>query len=124
MQEREVILPFEDRPALKLNPENQFDRFAAPGGRVTGLVIKTKSFGLSLEMNDIAYVNLWKNQGIHPGHNVRIYQSTGRDEEIVYQAWRYAFRVEGFVNAGLQYDWKNMARQVVGEGGGAGDDAG
>ncbi len=116
VQRGDVVLPFAERPSPELKPENQFDRFAAPSGRVTGTVVTAKSFGMSLGTYDIAYVNLGKKQGVHPGDYLRIFRYTGRQQEIPYQSWRFAFRIDGFGDAGLHYNWKNTPRQVLGEG--------
>jgi hypothetical protein len=58
MQRGDIVLPFIERTAPQLKPEDKFDRFAPPSGKATGLIATGKGYISKFGTNDIAYVNL------------------------------------------------------------------
>ncbi len=116
MQRGDIVLPFAERPAPALKSENNFDRFAPPSGHAAAMVVTSKRFGVELGTNDVAYINLGSGQGVKVGDYFRIFRYQGVDREQVFQTWRMAFEVYGFGSVPLRYSWKDVPREIVGEG--------
>jgi hypothetical protein len=125
VQRGDIILPFKER-ATPLKPESNFDRFAPFSGKATAMVMIGKLFSVELGTNDVFYVNLGSQQGVHVGDYFRIFRYTGTEHEIAYETRRAAFdndkeatifgRVYGFGSAPAKWKWDNTPREVIGEG--------
>ena len=126
MQRGDIILPFKERPSPPLKPETNFDRFAPFSGKATAMVMAGKSFQVELGTNDVFYVNLGAQQGVHIGDYFRIFRYTGTEHETAYQTPRFAFdadsqatvygRIYGFGSVPKKWKWDNTPREIVGEG--------
>jgi hypothetical protein len=126
VQRGDILLPFKERPSPPLKPETNFDRFAPFSGKATAMVMAGKSFQVELGTNDIFYVNLGAQQGVHIGDYFRIFRYTGTEHETAYQTPRFAFdvgsqdniygRVYGFGSVPKKWKWDNTPREIVGEG--------
>ena len=126
VQRGDIILPFKERPSPPLKPETNFDRFAPFSGKATAMVMAGKSFQVELGTNDIFYVNLGAQQGVHIGDYFRIFRYTGTEHETAYQTPRFAFdadsqatvygRIYGFGSVPKKWKWDNTPREIVGEG--------
>ena len=116
IQRGDIVLPFVERPAPQLKPEVKFDRFAPPSGKLTGLIAVGKSYISALGTNDIAYVNLGAEQGVHVGDYLRIFRYQDRDLQTAYQTYHVTTSVYGYGSAPGHWDWQNLPRQVIGEG--------
>jgi hypothetical protein len=116
MQRGDIVVPFAERPSPLIKPATHFDRFAPPSGGPEGKVLMAKSYQMTLGTNDIAYINLGSGQGIHPGDYLRFVHYQGRDSTVAYETSRMAFSVEGFGSAPGNYTWRNIPREVLGEG--------
>ena len=126
VQRGDIILPFKERPSPPLKPETNFDRFAPFSGKATAMVMAGKSFQVELGTNDIFFVNLGAQQGVHIGDYFRIFRYTGTEHETAYQTPRFAFdadsqatiygRIYGFGSVPKKWKWDNTPREIVGEG--------
>ncbi len=126
VQRGDIILPFKERPSPPLKPETNFDRFAPFSGKATAMVMAGKSFQVELGTNDVFYVNLGAQQGVHIGDYFRIFRYTGTEHETAYQTPRFAFdadsqatvygRIYGFGSVPKKWKWDNTPREIVGEG--------
>jgi hypothetical protein len=122
VQRGDVVLPFAERPAPPLKPENNFDRFAPPSGKPTAMVIAGKYWSVEAGTNSIIYVNLGVNQGVKIGDYFRIFRYQGTEHETAFQDSRLAFEVEpsfglaGFGSVPKKWNWNNVPREVLGEG--------
>jgi hypothetical protein len=122
LQRGDILLPFAERPAPPLKPEDKFDRFAPPSGKATAMIITGKGYVSELGSNDTFYVNLGSAQGVKVGDYFRIFRYTGTEHEAVFQTKRFAFDsdswagVYGFGSVPAKYKWDNTPREVVGEG--------
>jgi hypothetical protein len=126
IQRGDIVLPFKQRPAPPLKPEDNFDRFAPPSGKAAAMIIATKFFQSAAGNGDSLYVNLGGNQGVRVGDYFRIFRYAGTQHETAYQNKRYAFDVDkedalfgkqyGFGSVPLKYKWDNVPREVIGEG--------
>jgi hypothetical protein len=126
VQRGDVILPFKERPTPPLKSEANFDRFAPFSGKATAMVMIGKMFQVELGTNDIFFVNLGSQQGVHIGDYFRIFRYTGTEHETAYQTRNFAFdaghydtvysRVYGFGSVPAKWKWDNTPREVIGEG--------
>jgi len=122
LQRGDIVLPFTERPAPPLKPENNFDRFAPPSGKPTAMVITGKYWSVLGGANSIIYVNLGVNQGVKIGDYFRIFRYQGTEHETAFQDPRLAFEIEpsfglaGFGSVPKKWNWNNVPREVVGEG--------
>jgi hypothetical protein len=112
----DIVLPFVERPAPPLKPEDKFDRFAPPSGQKVAMLVTSKRYQMQLGSNDIAYVNLGSSQGVKVGDYFRIFRYQGNQRETPYQMSRFSFRVFGFGSVPLTYKWDSVPREVIGEG--------
>jgi hypothetical protein len=122
MQRGDIIVPFTERLAPPMKSEANFDRFAPPSGKAKAMLIVGKKFQQQMGDNDIAYVNLGRDQGVRVGDYFRIFRYTGTEHETAFQTKRTAFDIEGSEgNLGMgsaprKWDWNNTPREVLGEG--------
>jgi hypothetical protein len=126
LQRGDIVLPYAERVAPSLKPEDHFDRFAPPSGKPAAMVIAGKRFQVQLGSNDTFYVNLGSAQGVKIGDYFRVFRYQGTEHETAYQTRRFAFdadgsiafygRSYGFGSVPLRYKWDNVPREVVGEG--------
>ena len=105
VQRGDILLPFKERPSPPLKPETNFDRFAPFSGKATAMVMAGKSFQVELGTNDIFYVNLGAQQGVHIGDYFRIFRYTGTEHETAYQTPRFAFDADS-----QDYDLRSRVR--------------
>jgi hypothetical protein len=123
LQRGDVIVPFTERPAPPMKSESNFDRFAPSTGKAKAMLITGKRFQQEMGTNDIAYVNLGRDQGVRVGDYFRVFRYTGTEHDTGFQVPRTAFDVEGWQGPtfGLgkapgKWDWNNTPREVLGEG--------
>ncbi|MGH9776351.1 MAG: hypothetical protein ACRD50_15575 [Candidatus Acidiferrales bacterium] len=116
LQRGDVVLPFEERPAPPLKSEDNFDRFAPVSGNKLGTVVNSRKFQMSLGTGDIIYVNLGSAQGMKPGDYFRIFRYQGGTHNSVYQTRDSSFAMYGFGAAPSKYIYKDVPREIEGEG--------
>ena len=116
MQRHDIAVPFVERPAPPLKPETNFDRFAPPSGKAKAMLIAGKWFQVSYGTNDIVYINLGAQQGVHVGDYFRIFRYQYQETETAYQTKRMAFDVFGYGTDPKNYKWNSVPREVLGEG--------
>jgi hypothetical protein len=123
LQRGDFIVPFAERKAPPLKPENNFDRFAPESGKAKAMVIEGKNFQQAMGTNDIMYVNLGWNQGVHVGDYFRVFRYNGTQHEFAYETGRFPFEIDrewgptfGLGAVPRKWDWKNAPRDVLGEG--------
>lgn len=116
LQRGDIVLPFAERPAPPLKSEANFDRFAPPSGHPEAMVVTGKRFAIEMGTNDVAYINLGSGQGVKVGDYFRIFRYQGIQRETAYQTWNQSFDVFGFGSAPRRYGWKDVPREILGEG--------
>jgi len=116
MQRGDIVRPFVPQPVPQLKPETNFDRFAPPSGKKKAMIVAGKSFEIESGTNDIVYVNLGSRQGVKVGDYFRIFRYQTNDGDVVYQTPGMATAVYGFGSAPNHYSWKDLPRQILGEG--------
>lgn len=116
MQRADIILPYEERQAIPLRPNNTaVDRYAPATGK-SGMVVTTKRFGQVAGLNNIIYVNLGSSQGAKPGDYMRIFRRQGNMSNVLYQTPGTEYKMLGFGTTPVVYTWGDLPRQILGEG--------
>jgi len=123
LQRGDVVVPFTERQSPPIKPASEFDHFAPPSGKPMAMIIVGARFQQQLGTNDVAYVNLGRDQGVRVGDYFRVFRYQGTQHETAYQTSRFAFDADGdwgptlgLGRAPRKYDWNNVPREVIGEG--------
>lgn len=113
----DYVRPWVDRPAPALKPAKNFDHFAPASGRPTAQVVAAMEYAVQAGTNDIVYVNLGDSQGVKVGEYFRVFRYQGTRDELAYQHRGYQYKaLPGFGKAPRAYSWKELPREVLGEG--------
>lgn len=116
MQRADIILPYEERPAVPLRPNNTAVDPYAPAAGKAGMVVSTKRFGQVAGLNSIVYVNLGSSQGAKPGDYMRIFRRQGNMSNVLYQTPGTEYKMLGFGTTPAVYTWGDLPREILGEG--------
>jgi hypothetical protein len=116
MQRGDIVRPFEERPVPPFKEPGTFDHFAPVSGKPVGTVVNTRSYQESSGQGTTMYVNLGAAQGVKVGDYVRLFRYNGRDIERAPQSRGYATEIYGFGSSPVKYQWKDLPREVLGEG--------
>ncbi|MFZ0640998.1 MAG: hypothetical protein WA020_12625 [Candidatus Acidiferrales bacterium] len=116
MQRGDVVEPFAERPVPELKPEANFDRFAPASGKKKAMIVTGKGYRSTSGTNDVVYVNLGSNQGVKVGDYFRIFRYQSNGDNNVYATPNIGTEVWGFGAAPNHYSWKDLPREILGEG--------
>ena len=116
MQRGDIVRPFEERPAPPFKELGTFDHFAPVSGKPVGTVVNSAAFQQSSGQGTTVYVNLGAAQGVKVGDYMRLFRYQGRDIEVAPQSKGYATDIYGFGSSPVKYQWKDLPREVLGEG--------
>jgi hypothetical protein len=116
-QRGDLVRPFEERSAPPYKEPGAFDHFAPVSGKPVGTVVTSSSnFQQSQGSGMTMYVNLGAAQGVKVGDYMRVFRYNGKDIETVPNTRGYAYQIYGFGSSPVRYDWKDLPREVLGEG--------
>jgi len=116
LQRGDIVRPFEERPTPPYKEVGPFDHFAPVSGKPVGTVVTSSAFQQSEGQGMTVYVNLGAAQGVKVGDYLRLFRYQGRDIEYAPQTKGYAYHIYGFGSTPVRYEWKDMPREVIGEG--------
>jgi hypothetical protein len=116
MQRGDIVRPFEERPTPPFKEPSTFDHFAPVSGKPVGTVVNTRLYQESSGQGTTMYVNLGAAQGVKVGDYVRLFRHNGRDIETAPQSRGYLTEVYGFGSSPGKYQWKDLPREILGEG--------
>ena len=118
VQRGDIARPFEERPAPPFKEAGTtFDHFAPVSGKPVGTVVTSAlTFQQSQGQGMTVYVNLGAAQGVKVGDYLRLFRYQGKLIETVLQTKGYAYQVYGFGSSPARYEWKDLPREVLGEG--------
>jgi hypothetical protein len=116
MQRGDIVRPFEERPTPPYKELGTFDHYAPVSGKPVGTLVNSASFQQSEGQGATVYVNLGAAQGVKVGDYMRVFRHQGKDIEYAPQTKRYIDRVYGFGSTPTRYEWKDLPREVLGEG--------
>jgi hypothetical protein len=116
MQRGDVVRPYVDRPAPPFKDAATFDHFAPVSGKSVGMLVVGFDWAQAYGMNSTVYVNLGAAQGVKVGDYMRIFRYQGSMAETAPQTRDYQFKMYGFGSAPERYTWKDLPREILGEG--------
>jgi hypothetical protein len=116
MNRGDIVRPFEERPTPPYKEAGTFDHFAPVSGKPVGTLVNSSYFQQSEGQGSTVYVNLGAAQGVKIGDYMRVFRYQGKDIETVPQTKGYIDRLYGFGSTPTRYEWKDLPRQVLGEG--------
>jgi len=116
VQRGDIARPFEERPAPPYKEVGPFDHFAPVSGKPVGTVVTSSAFQQSEGQGMTVYVNLGAAQGLKVGDYLRLFRYQGKDIEYAPQTKGYAYKLYGFGSTPVRYEWKDIPREVIGEG--------
>jgi hypothetical protein len=116
VQRGDIARPFEERPAPPFKEPAAFDHFAPVSGKPVGMVISSREYPQAMGRGDTMYVNLGATQGVKVGDYMRIFRYQGGQKEIASSVKGYQYKMYGFGSAPERYEWKDLPRELVGEG--------
>src|ERR1700720_1102251 len=112
----DIVRPFEERPTPPYKEGGTFDHFAPVSGKPVGTLVTSSTFQQSQGQGSTMYVNLGAAQGVKVGDYMRLFRYQGKDIEAVPQTKGYAYQIYGFGSTPARYEWKDLPREVLGEG--------
>jgi hypothetical protein len=116
LQRGDIVRPFEERPTPPYKEVGPFDHFAPVSGKPVGTIVTSSKFQQSEGQGMTLYVNLGAAQGVKVGDYLRLFRYQGKDIEYAPQTKGYAYHIYGFGSTPVRYEWKDMPREVIGEG--------
>jgi hypothetical protein len=116
MQRGDIVRPFAERPAPPLRDVTNFDHFAPVSGKPVAMVVTGSDWAQTLGSGSIAFVNLGGSQGVKVGDYYRIFRYQGSTAETAPQESGYQYKIYGFGSTPEHYTWKDLPREIVGEG--------
>ena len=112
----DIVRPFEERSAPPYKEIGPFDHFAPVSGKPVGTVVTSANFQQSQGQGTTIYVNLGAAQGVKVGDYMRLFRYQGKDIEVAPQTKGYVYQIYGFGSTPTRYEWKDLPREVLGEG--------
>lgn len=112
----DIVRPFEERSAPPYKEVGTFDHFAPVSGKPVGTVVTSATYQQSQGQGATMYVNLGAAQGVKVGDYVRLFRYQGKDIEMAPQTKGYAYQLYGYGSSPTRYEWKDLPREVLGEG--------
>jgi hypothetical protein len=116
MQRGDILRPFVDRPSPPFKDAVAFDRFAPVSGKPVGTIVGGFDYTESFGQNTTVYINLGSAQGLKVGDYVRAFRHQGEKGEITPQTAGYQYMLYGFGSTPVKYSWKDLPRELLGEG--------
>jgi hypothetical protein len=116
MQRGDIVRPYAERPAPPFKDPSAFDHFAPASGRPVAMVVSGADFSQTLGQRATMYVNLGTAQGVKVGDYFRIFRYQGSLSETAPQEAGLQYKVFGFGGTKERYTWKDLPREVLGEG--------
>jgi hypothetical protein len=116
MQRGDIVRPFEERPSPPFKDASTFDHFAPVSGKPVGTVISSFDYQQLLGRGSTMYVNVGAAKGVKVGDYMRVFRYQGGDKMIATEVAGYQYKMYGFGSAPERYSWKDLPREVLGEG--------
>jgi hypothetical protein len=116
MQRGDIVRPYVDRPAPPFKDPAAFDHFAPVSGKPVGMVVAGKDYAQAYGSGNTVYVNLGAAQNVKVGDYFRVFRYQGSLAETAPQTKDYQTEIVGFGSNPVHYTWKDLPREVLGEG--------
>jgi hypothetical protein len=116
MQRDDIALPYEDRPAPPYRESTKADYFAPVNGKPLAMVVVMHGFAQLGGAGSQVYVNLGSAQGVKVGDYFRVFRYQGSHLDTAPQTSDYQDMLYGFGSTPARYSWRDLPRQILGEG--------
>jgi hypothetical protein len=116
MQRGDIIRPFEERPVPPYKDSGTFDHFAPVSGKPVGTMVTTIDWQQGEGQGSTVYVNLGSAQGVKVGDYLRFFRHQGKQDEYAPNTRGYQYELYGYGSSPTRYEWKDLPREVLGEG--------
>jgi hypothetical protein len=116
MQRGDIVRPYVERPAPPFKDASTFDHFAPVSGKPVGMVVAGRDYAQTYGSGSTVYVNLGAAQNVKVGDYFRVFRYQGSLAETAPQTRGYATEIYGFGSSPVRYTWKDLPREVLGEG--------
>jgi hypothetical protein len=116
MQRGDIVRPYAERPSPPFKDASAFDHFAPVSGKRVGMIVVGADYSQMYGKNTTVYVNLGSNQSVRVGDYFRIFRYQGTLAETAPQTKNYQYELYGFGSAHAKYTWKDLPREIIGEG--------
>ena len=116
MQRGDIVRPYVDRPAPPFKDAGTFDHFAPVSGKPVGMVVAGRDYAQTYGSGSTVYVNLGAAQNVKVGDYFRVFRYQGSLAETAPQTRGYSTEIYGFGSSPVRYTWKDLPRELLGEG--------
>jgi len=116
MQRGDLVRPYAERPAPAFKDAAAFDHFAPVSGKPVAMVVVGSDFTQELGERSKVFVNLGGAQGVKVGDYFRIFRYQGSMAETAHPTPGYQYEMYGFGSSKEHYTWKDLPREILGEG--------
>jgi len=116
MQRGDIVRPYVDRPAPPFKDASTFDHFAPVSGKPVGMVVAGLDYAQAYGAGSTVYVNLGAAQNVKVGDYFRVFRYQGSLAETAPQTKNFQTEIYGFGGSPVKYTWKDLPREVLGEG--------
>lgn len=116
MQRGDIVRPYVDRPAPPFKDASTFDHFAPVSGKPVGMVVAGAGYAQAYGAGSTVYVNLGAAQNVKVGDYFRVFRYQGSLAETAPQTKDYQTEMYGFGSSPVRYTWKDLPRELLGEG--------
>ena len=116
IQRGDIARPFEERPSPTYKDAAVFDHFAPVSGKPVGTVVSSADYWQTLGKGSIIYANIGAAKGVKVGDYLRVFRYQGTNYQIAQQERNYQYKIYGFGGTPTRYEWKDLPREVLGEG--------
>jgi len=116
MQRGDIVRAYQERMVGPYKSAGQFDHFAPVSGKPVAMVVNSKDNHQVNGLNDTLYVNLGTAQGAKVGDYFRIFRYQGSTSEVAPMTRDYQYKIFGYGSAPKRYEWRDLPREILGEG--------
>jgi hypothetical protein len=116
IQRGDIVRPYVERPSPPFKDASTFDHFAPVSGKHVAMIVAARDYSQLYGKNSTVYVNLGSNQSVRIGDYFRIFRYQGTLAETAPQTKNYQYELYGFGSAHAKYSWRDLPREVIGEG--------
>jgi hypothetical protein len=116
MHRGDILRPYQERPSPPYKPSAKFDEFAPVSGKPVGMLVVGQEFSQMYGKDSIVYTNLGNTQGVKIGDYMRFFRYQGTTAETLPNTKGYEYQIYGFGSTPTKYTWKDLPREVLGEG--------
>lgn len=116
MQRGDIARPFEERPAPQFKDATGFDHFAPVSGKPVGTVVSSFDYWQSMGRGNTMYVNIGATKGVKVGDYLRVFRYQGTNYQVGQKEKDYQYKIYGFGGTPTRYQWKDLPREILGEG--------